>query len=199
MPDKVLRYFSPIKCFFSSWASDEARDRILNDKVLRFDGLSDDGLSDDDSVEISATEAVPFMDVINAAIAADLASIGSERFLAEYLDYHKAPPVQVIANEIVKSIVPSIEERDGELWGVTTITISKDLEPEVMAFVLEWLSSQYSDGWADNFLQFPIYVQEGGIQVSFWKPTREVFHPYTSEPGGWTHMDIEFELDESSE
>ena len=70
--------------------------------------------------------------------------------------------------EKVISAIPSIEIRNGELMGCTTVVLKEPLADEEMEDLQDYLHGQFSDGWGEGFEQHPITVEDGEIYVSFW-------------------------------
>lgn len=50
----------------------------------------------------------------------------------------------------VYSINPTVEEWNGELWGVTELQTHDTLSPFELAELTEWISGQFSDGWGEG-------------------------------------------------
>lgn len=84
--------------------------------------------------------------------------------LAEYMDIYTSYA------EKVNSIMPSIEEKNGTLYGVATIEINEDLTPKELKRLIKYIEGQYSDGWGEGFEQQAIEVDNGALYVSFWQP-----------------------------
>lgn len=90
-----------------------------------------------------------------------------ERGLAVYLDDG--------LNQKVHSINPSVEEWNGELWGVTEVQTNGELTPAEYAELTDWLTGQFSDGWGEGFEQREIKVDEGELCISFWDASDRFF------------------------
>ena len=118
------------------------------------------GLEDSPMV-ITPAEAVPYEDVILAAIAKENRFFENDRGLAEYI--HDAA-----LNKKVYSLYPSVEIVDGELWGVMTAGLKESLTGEENAELLEFVTGQNSDGYGEGLEQRPIKTPDGEIYVSFW-------------------------------
>ena len=71
-------------------------------------------------------------------------------------------------NEKVVSIFPSVEEVDGELYGVAVCRISGALSADELAELKEYCQSQYNDAWGEGFAQRPHRTRFGDLHVSFY-------------------------------
>ena len=70
----------------------------------------------------------------------------------------------------VKSIVVSVEKRNGSLCGCATVVVDEDLTKRGWKELKDYLSGQYSDGWGEGFEQRDIQVEGGILNVHFWQP-----------------------------
>ena len=81
--------------------------------------------------------------------------------------------------EKVISAIPSIEIRNGELMGCTTVVLKEPLADEEMEDLQDYLHGQFSDGWGEGFEQQEInidsYSSSGRICVSFWHSGDDYF------------------------
>ena len=68
----------------------------------------------------------------------------------------------------VLSAIPSVELRDGELMGCTTVRLKEPLNDVEMKALQEYLRGQFSDGWGEGFEQWEIYTEDGTLYVHFW-------------------------------
>ena len=75
--------------------------------------------------------------------------------------------------EKVLSAIPSVEIRDGELMGCTTVVLKEPLAEEEMEDLQDYLKGQFSDGWGEGFEQQEIQTGDGVLYVHFWE---EPFH-----------------------
>lgn len=83
----------------------------------------------------------------------------------------------------VYSIFPSVETRDGDLYGVVTIKSYGELDKGDLIELAEETESQMSDGFGEGFEQREIELGEDNVYISFWhsgddyymKPESEVF------------------------
>lgn len=73
------------------------------------------------------------------------------------------------------SINPTVEEWNGELWGVTEVQTHGTLSSSELAELTDWLSSQFSDGWGESLEQKEIKVDDGELYVSFWEYSDRFF------------------------
>ncbi len=116
---------------------------------------------DDNPEDITSKEAVVYEDAILAAIAKENRFFENDRGLAEYIH-------DEALNKKVYSLYPSVEIVDGELWGVMTAGLKEPLSVEETAALLDYVTSQNSDGYGEGFEQRPIKTPDGEIYVSFW-------------------------------
>ena len=69
----------------------------------------------------------------------------------------------------VWSVNFNVEDRAGQLWGVTECQVTGDLEPEELDELKGYLSGQASDAWGESFEQQPIRVDKSNeLYVHFW-------------------------------
>ena len=96
--------------------------------------------------------------------------------------------------EKVYSVFPSVETRDGDLYGVVTIKSYGELERAELIELTENIEGQLADGFGEGFEQHEIRLGEDVVYISFWnsednyfiKPESEVFsqQEITQEMGG---------------
>ncbi|MBD5182506.1 MAG: hypothetical protein HDS99_01760 [Bacteroidales bacterium] len=85
--------------------------------------------------------------------------------------------------EKIYSIFPSVEKRDGDLYGVFTIRSHEELDQTELADLTSELIGHAADGWGESFEQHPIELGGDKVYISFWnngddyfiKPESEVF------------------------
>lgn len=100
---------------------------------------------DDYQEDLSAGEVLEYEDKILALIQKEKLPSEGERGLAVYLDDDLSRKVY--------SINPTVEEWNGELWGVTELQTHDTLSPFELAELTEWISGQFSDGWGEGLEQ----------------------------------------------
>lgn len=71
-------------------------------------------------------------------------------------------------NDKVKSVVFTVEPRDGQLWGVAKCQVVGSLTTDEMATLVDYISGQASDGWGEGFEQRDINTPDGDLNVHLW-------------------------------
>ena len=122
---------------------------------------------DDYREDLSAGEVLEYEDEILAHIQKEKLPDEGERGLAVYLDDD--------LSQKVYSINPSVEEWNGELWGVTEVQTHGSLSAPELVELTEWLSSQFSDGWGEGLEQREIKIDDGELYLSFWDSSDRFF------------------------
>ena len=122
---------------------------------------------DDYRDDLSAGEVLEYEDEILAHIQKEKLPDEGERGLAVYLDDD--------LSQKVYSINPSVEEWNGELWGVTEVQTHGSLSAPELVELTEWLSSQFSDGWGEGLEQREIKIDDGELYLSFWDSSDRFF------------------------
>lgn len=83
--------------------------------------------------------------------------------LMSYFDEKQSPGVKAK----VVSAVPSVEIRDGELMGCTTVQLKENLTSKEMEELQKFLQSEFSDGWGEGLEQQEIQTGDGVLFVHF--------------------------------
>ena len=110
----------------------------------------------------SGVDMVYYEDSIQSAIDQRNSDDGGN--LMPYFDEDRNPGVKTK----VLSAVPSVEIRDGELMGCTTVRLKEPLTEAEMKDLQDYLKGQYSDGWGEGFEQQEIQTGDGVLYVHFW-------------------------------
>ena len=83
--------------------------------------------------------------------------------LMPYFDEDRNPGVR----KKVLSAVPTVEIRDGELMGCTTVKLKEPLTEAEMQDLQDYLKGQFSDGWGEGFEQQEFQTGAGVLCVHF--------------------------------
>lgn len=127
---------------------------------------------------LDGIDLAQYMDSIREAVEQQN---NDESGLMPYFDEERDPGVK----DKVLSAVPSVELKNGELMGCTTVKLKEPLTEPEMEALQKYLAGQFSDGWGEGFEQQEIYVDGGVIGVHFWNPKRfsfEAEQPPSAEP-----------------
>ena len=81
-----------------------------------------------------------------------------------YFDEDRNPGVKTK----VLSAVPSVEIRNGELMGCTTVRLKEPLTEAEMKDLQDYLKGQFFDGWGEGFEQRELEVDGGELYVHLW-------------------------------
>ncbi|WP_283608510.1 hypothetical protein [Faecalispora anaeroviscerum] len=150
---QTVKFFSPLK--------------ITTYHPYEYGGCSADDLPE----EIPSSEAVRYMDEILAAIEKEKLPNEGNRGLMVYFDKDKALVQKVYG------LNPTVEEWNGELWGVMEAEVYGKLTKAETAELVEFSVGQFADGWGESFEQHPIKTQDGEIYVSFWNSKNFFIQP----------------------
>ena len=112
--------------------------------------------------EFSGFELADYEESVQSAITASLKGSGGD--LMPYFSEQRNPGVKAK----VLSAIPSVELRDGELMGCTTVRLKEPLNDVEMKALQEYLRGQFSDGWGEGFEQREIPVGKGLLYVHLW-------------------------------
>ncbi len=111
--------------------------------------------------EFSGFELADYEESIRSAITASLKGSGGD--LMPYFSEQRTPGVKAK----VLSAIPSVELRDGELMGCTTVRLKEPLNDVEMKALQEYLRGQFSDGWGEGMEQREIQTADGALYVHF--------------------------------
>ncbi len=134
--------------------------------------------------EVCSENYVGYDDEINDFIRNDLNrdTNAVERGLAAYF-YDKNLDKKVF------SIMPIVETRNGNLYGVAVVNSYGELDKVEAVNLVGYITGQFSDGYGESLEQRPITLGEDEVYISFWnsdgdyflKPENEVFHTQNFE------------------
>lgn len=83
----------------------------------------------------------------------------------------------------VYSIMPMVETRNGNLYGVAAVQSYGELDKAETVDLVGYISGQFSDGFGESLEQHPVTLGEDAVYISLWnsedyylKPESELFH-----------------------
>lgn len=125
---------------------------------------------------------VDFENAVLSKITEDRMPEEAERGIMNW--YEKPDSV----NDKVHSVVFTVEEQEGQLWGVAECAVRGQLEPDEMDTLKDFISGQCSDGWGESLEQHEIDVGDTRLYVHLWgadgwdlKTELECFGPLFAE------------------
>lgn len=113
--------------------------------------------------ELNGNELAEFQDVILQRLRNDQVQFRSARgLMADFdgLDY---------VDDKVFSAFPSIEEVDGQLYGVAVCQLKGRLSPGELEELKEFCAGQFSYGWGEDLRERPCATEHGDLYVGFWQ------------------------------
>ena len=113
--------------------------------------------------EFSGFDLADYEESVRSAITDSFR--GTDGDLMPYFSEKRNPGVKAK----VLSAIPSVELRDGELMGCTTVRLKEPLDKAEMSALQEYLLGQFSDGWGEGFEQREIQTADGALYVHFWE------------------------------
>lgn len=136
--------------------------------------------------EVCSENYVGYDDEINDFIRDDLNSDKEavERGLAAYFHDENL-------DKKVYSIIPMVETRNGNLYGMAVVKSYGELDRTETHELTQYLTGQFSDGFGEGLEQRPITLGEDEVYISFWnsddyylKPESELFPEQEIKMGG---------------
>lgn len=132
--------------------------------VFKFD--SRDGKS---SYEVDPANYTHYVRNINEAIRESLSDEDERKYgLNSYTSSER------LAKKVY-SIFPSVEKRDGDLYGVFTVKSYGELDKAELAGITKEIISHAADGWGESFEQHPVTLGREKIYISFWNSNDDYF------------------------
>ena len=128
--------------------------------------------------EVCSENYAGYDDEINDFICDDLNSDEDavERGLAAYFHDENL-------DKKVYSIMPMVETRNGNLYGMAVVQSYGELDKAEAADLVGYITGQFSDGYGESLEQHPMTLDEDEVYISFWnsedyylKPESELFH-----------------------
>ena len=109
----------------------------------------------------SGIDMAYYVDSIQKAVKQRSSDDGGNLML--YFNEERNPGVK----KKVLSAIPTVEIRDGELMGCTTVKLKESLTEAEMQDLQDYLKGQFSDGWGEGFEQQEIQTGDGVLYVHF--------------------------------
>lgn len=112
--------------------------------------------------DMTAEELVNYQEEIQKQIEKEACPGEEARGLMHYYDGNRT-----VAGKVLDAR-PTVEEYNGELYGVLECRIKEPLTREELDKLSCYWSGQESDGWGEGFEQRDIRIDEGVLNVHFW-------------------------------
>lgn len=96
--------------------------------------------------------------------------------------------------EKLASIVWSVDEMDGKLYGRVNVRLKEPLTEGETEILKEWINGQNSDGLGEGFEQRAFEIEEGDLYVSFWHSGDDYFVYSQEEMDAYIHEQREMRM-----
>lgn len=96
--------------------------------------------------------------------------------------------------EKLASIVWSVDEVDGKLYGRVNVRLKEPLTEGETEILKEWINGQNSDGLGEGFEQRAVEIEEGDLYVSFWHSGDDYFVYSQEEMDAYIHEQREMRM-----
>jgi len=127
-----------------------------------------------DPEEIDQVEAAEYLPEVFLAVALDNKRHLNERGLMDYFWTENKAVEQAVNNKVV-SAMPSVEEINGKLYGVTELELREPLTPAELSALKDYITGQMADGYGESFEQREIKTHDGELYISFWSSGADYF------------------------
>ena len=138
--------------------------------------MIDDEEGNRNSTEINSVCYTKYCSEINEYIIDDINydEEAVERGLAAYLRSENL-------DKKVYLIIPKVEARDGDLYGVFVIKSYGELDKTELVDITQELIGQAADGWGESFEQHSVTLGDDEVYISFWNSDDDYFLKIESE------------------
>lgn len=120
------------------------------------------GDMEDESYPLDGRELLSHQGDILAALVKNRMPEETERGIMHWYDGNDS------LDDKVRSVVFTVEEREGKLWGVAECRVVGKLTPEELSTLKEYITGQASDGWGEGFEQREIDIGDGDLYGHLW-------------------------------
>lgn len=123
-----------------------------------------------DMEEMPSQCFIDYEDEINERIMRSLDFEEKERGLITWTD-------DVHLGQKIYSALPSVESRNGDLYGVVTLKSYGELDKAELIGITDEMTGQLSDGWGEGFEQRDIKLGSDRVYISFWNSDDYYLNP----------------------